>query len=532
MAKLPIGIQSFEKLRRGGYAYVDKTMYISNLLDGGSVYFLSRPRRFGKSLFLTTLEAYFRGQRELFRGLSIEKAEIIKPENEQWMTYPVMSFYLSGGSFGTETGLEKILAFSLESFEKEYGIRHYEVQDLRADLPVWLKYCIEENFRLMGKQIVFLVDEYDKPILNNLTVNDMQEQKNRSLLKDFFSVLKDEDKYLKFAFFTGVTKFNKVSVFSDLNQLKDISLVARYSAICGITQKELESNFSDEIRTLSEDQNMTISETKEKLASVYDGYHFSERGEGVYNPFSVLNAFSDCRFGRYWFESGTPTFLVRKLAGSGIHVQDFTDGVQVTEDRMNNNTADDEDVVTLFYQTGYLTITGYDAVFREYTLSYPNEEVKFGYLNSLIPMVSPKFAANTGAFSASKMIRYLQNDNPESLMTMLQALLASIPYHEGKAPEDEQQWRNVVYAVFTLLGQYVRTEVHSAGGRSDCVIENEQFIYIFEFKKDRSAEEALKQIDDRGYALPYNASGKKVIKIGANFSSDKKTFDNWEIEEA
>lgn len=413
MARLPIGIQSFEKLRRGGYLYVDKTMYIYRLLDEGTSWFLSRPRRFGKSLFVTMLEAYFRGQKELFRGLAIEKEEQKRLEEEQWAACLVMTFYLSGGSYGTESGLAKILSFSLERFEKEYQIPHYEAQDLRAELPVWLKYCIEEAHERTGKEIVFLVDEYDKPLLDNLTVNDEQEKENRSLLKGFFSALKDEDKFLRFSFFTGVTKFNKVSIFSDLNQLKDITLAPRYSAICGITQKELEENFAEEISGLARSQGQTEGETRKRLAEVYDGYHFSESGEGVYNPFSLLNAFSDGRFRRYWFESGTPVFLVRKLEKSGIGVQDFSDGVQITEDRMNNSRADEEDVVPLFYQTGYLTIVGYDPVFQEYTLSYPNEEVKYGYLNSLIPMVSSGYAAKTGEFSASRMVRFPRSDlNP------------------------------------------------------------------------------------------------------------------------
>ncbi len=530
MRKLPIGIQSFEKLRNGGYVYVDKTMFIGNLLDAGATYFLSRPRRFGKSLFVTTLEAYFRGQQDLFDGLEMEKYESSKPLEDQWVKYPVMTFYFSGGSYGTSGDLEKILAFSLERFEKEYGIRHFEVQNIRADLPVWLIYCIEGAYKTTGKQIAFLVDEYDKPLLDNLSVNDSQEEENRKLLKDFFSVLKDEDKFLKFAFFTGVTKFNKVSIFSDLNQLKDITLVSEYSSICGITEKELRSHFHAEIENLATAQRVTIEETRSRLAQVYDGYHFSEHSEGVYNPFSLLNAFSDKKFGRYWFESGTPTFLVRKLAQSGIQVQDFTDGVQVSEDRINNNRADDEDVVPLFYQNGYLTINDYDPLFQEYTLSYPNDEVKYGYLNSLIPLVDSKYAAKTGTFSASRMVRNLRDRDVDSLMTMLQALLASIPYHESKVPEDEQRWRNVVYAVFTVLGQYVRTEVHSAGGRSDCLIENDQAIFIFEFKKDKTADEALQQINDRNYALPYISSGKTIVKIGANFSTKKKTLDEWRVE--
>lgn len=537
MPKLPIGIQSFAKLREDGYVYADKTMYISHLLDGGMVYFLSRPRRFGKSLFVTTLEAYFRGQKELFQGLAIEKAEAQKPEDEQWIQHPVITLYLSGGAYGTDGGLESRLAYALEAFEEQCGLPHYQfdAKNLRAVLPVWLAYCLQKGCEITGRQVVFLVDEYDKPLLENLSVNDVQEQANHRLLKDFFSVLKDEDRYLKFAFFTGVTKFSKVSIFSDLNQLKDISLLPKYAAICGITESELDSNFEEEIEDLANAQGLTPEAARARLAQVYDGYHFSDGPLGVYNPFSLLNAFSDGRFGRYWFESGTPTFLVRKLGESGIPVQDFTDGVQATEEQLGNYRADDSftkiNVIPLFYQTGYLTITGYDPEFQEYTLSYPNEEVKYGYLNSLIPMVSPGYAAAPGPFSASRMVRCLRGNDLETVMRMLQALLAGIPYHEGKAPADEQQWRNVIYAVFTVLGQYVRTEVHSALGRSDCIVETDRYIDIFEFKQDKSAQEALQQIDDRRYAMPYAADGRKIMKIGANFRTEMKTLDEWKIEE-
>lgn len=527
MSKLPIGIQSFKKIREDGYVYVDKTQYIQNLLASGSVYFLSRPRRFGKSLFLSTLEAYFRGQKDLFCGLAIETYEQQKPEKEQWIEYPVMKFSLSGGSYSTDEGMERMLALVLEEFEQEYGIPHFHVQSLRADLPVWLKYCIEQCSRITAKPIAFLVDEYDKPLLENLSVNLEQEERNRTLFKGFFSVLKDEDAYLKFVFFTGVTKFSKVSIFSDLNQLRDISLLPAYGTICGITEHELDDYFQEELIAMAAAQELTAAGCREKLAKVYDGYHFSENSPGVYNPFSLLNALSDQRFGRYWFETGTPTFLIQKLRRSGLAVQEFSHGVQVTEDRITSFHAEDDDVIPLYYQTGYLTITGYDREFQEYTLSYPNDEVKYGYLNSLIPAVGSSNGMQNSVFSASRMVRCLQDNDLEPFMTMLMALLASIPYHEGKAPSNEQEWQNVIYAIFTVLGQYVRTEVHSSGGRSDCIAENDSYIYIFEFKQDKTAEEALRQIDDKGYALPYSAGGKKIVKIGANFSNKKRTLDEW-----
>lgn len=527
MSKLSIGVQSFEDLRRNGYLYVDKTMYISQLVESGKVYFLSRPRRFGKSLLISTLEAYFRGQKELFEGLAIADDEAKKPEDQQWIEYPVLKFGLSGGEYQSASGLEKRLEYFLNSFEKTYGIEHLE----KLDLPTQLQHCLEEAYRITGRQTVVLVDEYDKPLLENLEVNTLQEEKNRTLFKGFFSVLKDEDQYLKFALFTGVTKFSKISIFSDLNQLEDISLSLDYSGLCGITEKEMKDHLTEDICRMADANRLSPDECLLALRDMYDGYHFSAGGTVVYNPFSLFCALKQRRFESFWFGTGTPTFLVRKLRQSGIPVQNLSNGVQATEDQMNDYRADAADVVPLFYQSGYLTITGYDPKFREYTLSFPNSEVKYGYLNSLIPMVSPKYMAETGSFSASRMIRYLHDDDLQPLMAMLQALLASIPYHEGKAPADEQQWRNVIYAIFTVLGQYVRAEVHSAGGRSDCIVENDSNIYVFEFKQDKSAEEALQQIEDKGYAFPYAASGKKIVKIGANFSTEKKTLDDWKVLE-
>lgn len=525
MAKLPIGIQSFEKIRQDGYLYIDKTTYIARLLEGSNVYFLSRPRRFGKSLFVSTLEAYFRGQKELFDGLAIADYESEKSADQQWIEYPVLKFSLSGGDYQNEMGLANSLKFVLDRFENIYGISHRD----EFDLPTQFRHCIEEAFRISRRQIVVLVDEYDKPLLENLEVNPDQEEKNRVLFKGFFSVLKDEDQYLKFVFFTGVTKFSKVSIFSDLNQLEDLSLTIEYSGICGITEKEMQYHMTENIRFMADENRLSPGDCLLELREMYDGYHFSAGSEGVYNPFSLFCALKQRRFESFWFGTGTPTFLVRKLQQSGVPVQNLSNGVQATEDQMNDYRADAADVVPLFYQSGYLTIKGYDPKFREYTLSFPNSEVKYGYLNSLIPMVNPKYMAKTGSFSASRMIRYLHDDDLEPLMVMLQALLASIPYHEGKAPADEQQWRNVVYAVFTVLGQYVRTEVHSAGGRSDCIVENDSYVYLFEFKQDRNVEEALQQIEDKGYALPYAASGKKIVKIGADFSTEKKTLDGWKI---
>lgn len=529
MRKLPIGIQSFEKLRKDGYLYVDKTEYIWNLVNSGTVYFLSRPRRFGKSLLISTMQAYFEGKKELFDGLAIATHEAEKPAEEQWGTYPLILFSLSSGEYSTEDGLRDQMKNSMQRSMEKYGVSEEAV--FGETLPVRFSNLIRRLKEKTGRPVVVLVDEYDKPLLANMSVNPEQLERSRTIYKEFFSTLKDMDAYLKFVFFTGVTKFSKVSIFSDLNQLRDISLLDEFSGICGITEEELKKNFQDNIQTLAAAQNLTYEETLDQLARTYDGYHFSSQSEGVYNPFSLLNAFAAKEFGRYWFETGTPTFLIQTLRSNGLDVQDFSAGVTATAEQMMDYRAEDPDVIPLFYQAGYLTIAGYEPLFREYTLRFPNEEVKYGFLSFLLPRVNAAYVNTSGPFSAGKMIRALQKGDAESVMTMLQALLASIPYYEGQAPQNEQQWRNLLYAVFSILGQYVRAEIHTSRGRSDCILENEAFVYIFEFKQDQSADDALQQIEEKGYAAPYASSGKSIVKIGANFSMEKKTIDEWKIEE-
>lgn len=528
MKKLPIGIQSFERLIKDNYYYVDKTEYIWKLITSGKAYFLSRPRRFGKSLLVSTIEAYFEGKKDLFTGLKIESLELTKPVAEQWESYPVIKFSLSGGQYDVENGLADNLSRIISESAENHEINTEDL--LGSTLPVRFQSLIHELKKKTGLPVVVLVDEYDKPMLVNLLTHSEVLEKNRALYKGFFSGLKDVDEDIKFVFFTGVTKFSKVSIFSDLNQLQDISLRNEYSAICGITEKELTDDFEDEINAFGLSNGLDVKETVAQLKNMYDGYHFSADSEGIYNPFSLLNSLSSKKFGRYWFETGTPTFLVEKLISSNKPVQDLSDGVQATEQRLSQYRADDLDFVPLFYQSGYLTITGYDKRFNEYTLSYPNDEVKYGFLESLIPMINASVVDSPDdSFSARAMIMYLKKNETDSFMRMLKALLSSIPYYEGTAPSNEQQWRNILYAVFEVLGQYVRAEVHSSRGRSDCILENEKDIYIFEFKQDKTAEEALSQINDKGYAEPYLTKGKTIIKIGVNFSSSLGTIEKWVV---
>lgn len=526
MGKLPIGIQSFVSLREDGYMYVDKTEYIEKLLNGGKVYFLSRPRRFGKSLFLSTLKAYFEGKKELFSGLKI--AEIEKEKADPWEEYPVIHMSFATGNYTDEGELEAKVNNILVDIAKDHG-----VEDIRENTNGDRLLDLLKNIKKKtGKGVVVLIDEYDKPLLDNLNFNEKQEDENRRILKGFFGALKDADEYLKFVFITGVTKFSKVSLFSDLNQLDDISLEEKYSGICGITEEELEHVFSAEILALAERRNLSKEECISKLRRKYDGYHFSEGELSVYNPFSLLNCFAKLDFGNYWFATGTPTFLVQSLMKYGISLQDFATGINATADDMSDYRVGSESVIPLFYQAGYLSISGYDGEFREYTLSFPNAEVEYGFMHALLPSINARYIGKTGKFNASTITRYILSGDVDSFCGMLKALLASIPYYEGQDPSNEQQWRNIVFAVFTILGQYVHAEVHSSNGRSDCIVETDSLIYIFEFKYNKTADEALRQINEKGYAAAFTASDKKIIKVGANFSSDAGTLDEWKLEES
>ncbi len=380
--KLPIDTQTFEILRTDDYKYVDKTGYIQKLLDKGRIFFLSRPRRFGKSLFVSTLESYFSGRKDLFEGLEIEKYENEKGD-KAWQQYPVVSFHLSGGSFKEESGLEDRLSEIIDDCAEKYGLDAGQIRGETS--PVRFSRLIRSLYNKYSKPVVVLVDEYDNPLLK--ADGEEREHKNRELYKSFFGVLKDQDQYLKFVFFTGVTKFAKVSIFSDLNQLKDISLLDQFSGICGFTEKEIAETFAADIHTMADSQHMTTEECINELRRMYDGYHFSRTSEGIYNPYSLLNALSDRFFDNYWFESATPTFLIKRLKNSPITVEQFENGLEADESELKDYRTDNPNPVPLFYQSGYLTIHGYDAEFKSFQLGFPNSEVKYGFLKSLVPYV-------------------------------------------------------------------------------------------------------------------------------------------------
>ncbi|MBQ7496467.1 MAG: AAA family ATPase, partial [Selenomonas sp.] len=462
--RLPIGVQSFEKMREDGFIYVDKTRYVHELVMNGGQYFLSRPRRFGKSLFLSTLKSYWQGRKELFEGLEI--AELEKDHEGAFEPYPVFYFDFNGQNYQA-AALEDVLDGMLVEWEAIYGC------EKRGSLSDRFKRLMRSAREKTGKKCVVLVDEYDKPLLEVLE-NDSLEEHNKAVFKGFFGILKSCDEYLQFVFITGVTKFSKVSIFSDLNQLQDISLDKAYGTICGMTEAEIQECFQPELSRMAKECALSEEECLRELARMYDGYHFYPGGAGVYNPFSLLNALQKGAFGAYWFSTGTPTFLVRRMKDMQFDVRQF-DGQDIYAEEyvLTDYRADNPDIVPLLYQTGYLTITGYDREEQLYILGFPNAEVKYGFLKSLLPAYAPTAVTGSGKDIVS-LRRRIKAGDIEGMREVLTALFASIPYTTDDAPF-EHYFQSVIYIVFTLLGQHTQCEVHSSRGRADCVLETDRF---------------------------------------------------------
>ena len=509
--KFPIGIQSFKSLRQDNYLYVDKTALVYELANSGKPFFLSRPRRFGKSLLLSTLEAYFRGQKELFKGLAIEELE------EEWLTYPVLHLDLNARKYSTSQDLDAILNQYLESWEKLYGT---EKQD-RAPEERFM-YQIQRAAELTGHPVVVLVDEYDKPLLQSLQDKELH-QAYKETLKAFYGVLKSADQYLKFYLLTGVTKFGQVSVFSDLNQLKDISMDPHYNTLCGLTWQEIADNFQPELQLLGERNDLSPDEVRETMTRQYDGYHFMYGEEGIFNPFSVLNVLSDATFDDYWFKTGTPTFLIELLKKTDYDLRNL-EGIQLDVNSFADYRADASRPIPVIYQSGYLTIKGYDKRFRLYTLGFPNDEVKYGFLNFITPFYS-SVPAKDSAFYIGKFVNELESGDVNAFTTRLRAFFAGIPYE--LKDKTERHYQVIFYLVFRLMGQFTEAEVRNCKGRADAVVKTPDYIYVFEFKLEGTAEEALAQIDDKGYLIPYTTDGKQLVKVGANFSAKERNLEKW-----
>lgn len=513
MRKLPIGIQTFEEIRKDNYLYVDKTAMIYQIVNIGKPYFLSRPRRFGKSLLLSTFEAYFQGRKDLFQGLAMERLET------KWEEYPVLHLDLNARKYENAADLVAMLNQYLEKWEKKYGT---EKQDRSPEER--FAYVIEQAYIKTGKQAVVLVDEYDKPLLQAILNEDLLDEYRR-ILKAFYGVLKSSDRYLRFVFLTGVTKFAQVSVFSDLNQLNDISMDYAYNTLCGITKDELISVFTPEIEKLSKFLNLSFDALVSRLEQQYDGYHFCEQTSvGLFNPFSVLNVFQKMKLGNFWFQTGTPTYLVDLLKQSDYDLRLLVNGVETTASAFSEYRAEVNNPLPMIYQSGYLTIKHYDAEVELYTLKFPNDEVRYGFLNFLVPYYTKVSDDETG-FHIAKFMRELRANDVDAFMNRLKVFFAGIPYELND--NTERHYQAIFYIVFTLMGQFVETEVRSARGRADAVVKTQSHIFVFEFKLDGSAEDALRQIDEKGYLIPYTLDGRSLVKIGVNFSKETRNVDKY-----
>jgi len=534
--KLPVGIQSFKDLREKRFLYVDKTEYLSRLVNNGKVYFLSRPRRFGKSLFLSTLAAYFRGQKELFKGLYLEKAEeeaAVQEGRDAWKAYPVLYIDFNTGQYLENDALHERLDSLLKEPENLYGI--VLTKEEKPFFASRLERLIKAAYQQTGKQVVILVDEYDKPLLQTMGVNEELNEQYRNTLKAFYSVIKTCDEYIRFAFLTGVTKFSKISIFSDLNNLNDISLLPKYAGICGISQSELEATFAPEIEALAQANELTRDETLKRLKQNYDGYCFAQRSENMYNPFSLLRVFDGQLFQSYWFSTGTPTFLVNYLKEAHYFIPDLDGQVVLTESELQTYRAVAQEPFPILFQSGYLTIKEYIKEARLYRLGFPNDEVRYGFLENLLPAYTAVPFGETGK-SVWQFVEDVRKGNVNGFMERMQSLIAGISYDNFSSKElklREQNYQTAVYLIFALMGQFVQTEVHCSTGRADCVVCTADTVYLFEFKLsgNGSAEDAIAQIQKQNYAAKYKMSGKKIVLIGAGFEEATRTIKNWKVEQ-
>ena len=515
MGKLyPIGIQNFEKIRRDGYCYIDKTSKIYELVKTGSYYFLSRPRRFGKSLLISTLEAYFQGKRELFEGLAMQELE------KEWKKYPILHLDLNIAKFDTPDSLSDILNRNLVEWEGLYGSDPAEVS-----LSLRFAGVVKRACEKTGNRTVILVDEYDKPMLQAINDPALQDE-FRKTLKPFYGVLKSMDGYIKFALLTGVTKFGKVSVFSDLNNLEDISRNPFYTDICGITEEELLKNFNDDIQALADANRQTFEQACAQLKDNYDGYHFCPDSTGIYNPFSLLNAFKSRQYGSYWFETGTPTYLVELLKKHKYDLYRMAHE-KTTSDVLDSIDASSTNPIPVIYQSGYLTIKGYIPEPRIYELGFPNREVEEGFMKFLLPFYTQVSETESG-FAIWDFVSDVKAGDIDDFMERLQSFLADCPYELAR--DIELHYQNVLFIVFRLAGLYTKVEYHTSRGRIDLVLQTDSYVYVMEFKLDGSAEDAIRQIEEKQYALPFAKDGRKVYSIGVNFSSEIRNIERWIVK--
>lgn len=515
MKKYPIGIQTFEKIRTGGFVYVDKTDLVYQLAQTDGYYFLSRPRRFGKSLLISTMEAYFSGRKDLFEGLAIEKLE------KDWTPCPVLHLDLNSGLYTSVENFRNSLNQTLLEWERKYG--KGEGETLPGDRFAGI---IERAYEKTGQKVAILVDEYDKPLLQNIGNEKLQDD-IRTEMKAFFSQVKSQDRYIRFGFFTGVTKFSKVSIFSDLNNLTDISLDERYERICGISKQELTDVLGDGIKAMAEANNVDFDTMIGKLQAKYDGYHFSEGMTDMFNPFSVLNALSSRKLSNYWFSTGTPTFLYELIRANKIAL-DKLDKMDMSADELGSVDNMLTNPRPVLYQSGYLTIKDYDSEDDLYTLGFPNQEVTDGFFRFLLPRYANVEESCT-ASTIAQLRRAIVEADINRFMLIMKSFFAGCDYSVIGKESLEVHYQNVIFAVCKLIGLRVKAEYHTSSGRIDMLLETADSVFIFEFKLNLDVVDALAQIEEKDYAAQFAADSRKVYKVGVNFDPTIRGIKDWKV---
>lgn len=516
LKRLPVGIQTFSEVIGLDCLYIDKTEYVWNMIHFSKYVFLSRPRRFGKSLLVSTLQAYFEGRKDLFKGLFIETVE------KEWTAYPVLRFDMSMGKHMEKEQLERYIGNRLEEYEKIYGITNPA-----TDNNDRLTALIQAAYKQTGKKVVILIDEYDAPLLDVV-----HEEKTlpvlRNVMRNFYSPLKASDPYLQFVFLTGITKFSQLSIFSELNNLTNISMDEEYAAVCGITKEEVLTQMHDYIVRFSEANRLSNEETVEQLAQQYDGYHFTWPSPHIFNPFSLLNALARNRIDNYWFASGTPTFLIEMLRKFNVAPSRIGGG-RMLASAFDAPTENMKSITPLLYQSGYVTIKDYDRSSRLYTLDIPNGEIRVGLMESLLPNYVHEYADDAGT-TIGDMYVALINDNLDEMFRLLQAYLLTVPYCDNA--NSEGHYQQLLYVIFSLFGRYVEVEVRTPTGRVDMVMKTGKAIYVIELKLNMSAHAAIKQIDLKDYPSKFSLTGLPIVKVGINFDPERRTIGDWSVVNA
>ncbi len=510
----PIGTQTFSVLREGGYLYVDKTDLVYKMTHDSSRYvFLSRPRRFGKSLLVSTLKSYFEGRKDLFEGLAMEKLET------EWTEYPVLYFNMSDAKNTDKEGLEDNIMDLINDCERRFGVKaEGKTTNIR------LRNLVQRVYEKTGQKVVVLIDEYDAPLLD-VVHEDRDLPILRNVMRNFYSPLKGLDPYLRFVFLTGITKFSQLSIFSELNNIQNISMHEKYASLCGITEEEMLTQLRSGRERLAEKQGLSYEETVDQLKLTYDGYHFTWPSPDIYNPYSLLRALEEKYIDNYWFGTGTPTYLIEMLRKFDVSAEKIG-GERVSASEFDAPTEMMTDSIPPLYQSGYLTIKDYSREDREYLLDIPNHEVKEGLMESLLPEYVTPAKNKEGRKLARDLNRALREGRIDDALTMLQTFLSGVPYGSGKSCEEHFQ--ALLYVIFSLVTSFlVLTEVRTATGRMDMVVRTRTHIYLFELKFDGSAREALQQIDLKNYTAPFSLEDLPIVKIGVNFSSKTRTIDEW-----